>query len=1130
MEAVPSSDGSFVCSVCSRVFSSKAGCRLHQRKAHPEEFHAEGAAAAAASAARAWTPALDARLWAEFLAADHLPAPARNARLVASFGRSEYSILQRLTVLRRDPPAFVSAPSAASAPSPPGSPVSVVGAVWTVEEERRLWVEFHRLAKLDLRRPELWRRLAALLGRTAPSVSGRITALRRRGWSPPASVPCASPTPSVSRVSPVGTTSAVRLSPPAVPAASFSLPSPVPVPLTSPVPSPVSSPVTLPVTAPEPALSVPLTSVSPSNTSLPSSSRRKLDAAVAAVAGLRDSSLEPLLCALRAGDLASAESLWLSWFPQRFPVLWRPSRVQPSSSGGARRSRRARRRIRFARLQALWASRRKDAAQAALDGSWRTLGDSDSSVPRAQLCDFWEEVFTSPSTPDSRPVPSFQVADCAALDDPISPEEIKVSLRLMRGSAPGPDRVKADDLSRRLPLALAVVRLVHLLGPPEILLRGRVTFLPKVDSPSAPRDFRPITVCSTILRLFHKILASRWSSFEGVVEDRQFGARPIDGCLCAVGLVSSILRSSADHSRSVACAFLDVSKAFDSVSTDSILRAAEALGAPPAILHHLRVVYASSSAYLPDGRLVSCRRGVRQGDPLSPLLFSAVMREAVLSLDRVPGALNFGGVPVPHVAYADDLALCAATPASLVSMIEAVGHALSASGLTLNPAKSRVLVTRRLGSSGAVFVDANPLQVRENTFPAVSPTETFRYLGVDFGWRGPATVNHRQLLAEALDSLARAPLRPQQRLWVLRNVAAAKYLHQLVLGRVHLNTLLGMDRLLRRAARQALHLPHDTPNALFHAPVAAGGLGLPAPSVQVPLAKQRRFTKLAGFADPALKSAAAEAVEAPVQRACLSAPALEGVFVSSKEEARSRWRDLLHDSVDGRGLRDACPISTSWVREPPLRVPGGLFCRAVATWAGALPCAARAARGRPRDADTSINCRGVCGRPETAQHILQTCAITHGPRVKRHDALCRVLASVLRAAGHSVIREPIVPTSDSFLKPDILVCDRDGSVSAIDVAVTSDGALARAGDEKRRKYGRGAAARAIDAFCRQQFPNCRRVSVLPVILTYRGCFLSSSVSSLKSLGLGEALLKRFSWMVVTDSVSVYNQYFRSTYC
>lgn len=217
------------------------------------------------------------------------------------------------------------------------------------------------------------------------------------------------------------------------------------------------------------------------------------------------------------------------------------------------------------------------------------------------------------------------------------------------------------------------------------------------------------------------------------------------------------------------------------------------------------------------------------------------------------------------------------------------------------------------------------------------------------------------------------------------------------------------------------------------------------------------------------------------------------------------------------------------MREPPLRIPGALFCRAVATWAGALPCASRAARGRPRDADTARLCRGVCGRPETVQHIIQTCAITHGPRVKRHDAVCRILTNSLRAAGHEVVREPHVPSAGSFLKPDILVCDRDGSVAVIDVAVTSDGALARAGEEKRRKYGQGAAARSISAFCHQQFSNFRSTTVLPVILTYRGCFLPSSVSGLKTLGLGEALLRRFSWMVVADSVSVYNQYYRSTF-
>ena len=76
-----------------------------------------------------------------------------------------------------------------------------------------------------------------------------------------------------------------------------------------------------------------------------------------------------------------------------------------------------------------------------------------------------------------------------------------------------------------------------------------------------------------------------------------------------------------------------------------------------------------------------------------------------------------------------------------------------------------------------------------------------RYLGVTFGWRGPVAVNHRQTMVATLENLARAPLKSKQRLWVLRNVAGARYLHQLVLGSVHGNTLLACDHLLRRTCR-----------------------------------------------------------------------------------------------------------------------------------------------------------------------------------------------------------------------------------------------------------------------------------------------------------------------------------------
>ena len=59
-----------------------------------------------------------------------------------------------------------------------------------------------------------------------------------------------------------------------------------------------------------------------------------------------------------------------------------------------------------------------------------------------------------------------------------------------------------------------------------ILTKGVTSLIPKEDQPTSPAEFRPITVISTILRFFHKILASRLDTIP--INNAQKGFRTTD--------------------------------------------------------------------------------------------------------------------------------------------------------------------------------------------------------------------------------------------------------------------------------------------------------------------------------------------------------------------------------------------------------------------------------------------------------------------------------------------------------------------------------------------------------------------------------------------------------------------------
>ena len=76
-------------------------------------------------------------------------------------------------------------------------------------------------------------------------------------------------------------------------------------------------------------------------------------------------------------------------------------------------------------------------------------------------------------------------------------------------------------------------------------------------------------------------------------------------------------------------------------------------------------------------------------------------------------------------------------------------------------------------------------------------------------------------------AIRKPPLKPQQRLWILKTNLIPGLFHQLVLGSVSHKMLSGMDRVIKSTARNNLHWPSDTPMDMFHDKEDAGGLGIP---------------------------------------------------------------------------------------------------------------------------------------------------------------------------------------------------------------------------------------------------------------------------------------------------------------
>nr|GEW43737.1 hypothetical protein [Tanacetum cinerariifolium] len=199
-----------------------------------------------------------------------------------------------------------------------------------------------------------------------------------------------------------------------------------------------------------------------------------------------------------------------------------------------------------------------------------------------------------------------------------------------------------------------------------------LALIPKVSTPHKVNDFRPISCCNVIYKCISKILTNRL--IEGVKEvmsENQSafvpGRRISDNILLTQELMHNY---HLDHGHP-RCAFkVDIQKAYDTVDWCFLDRILTCFGFHPNMVKWVMACVTSDSFSLCINGEVhgffNGKWGLRQGDPLSPYLFTLVMEILTLMLKR---RVRFSDhfqyhkyceeLSIINVCFADDLFLFA---------------------------------------------------------------------------------------------------------------------------------------------------------------------------------------------------------------------------------------------------------------------------------------------------------------------------------------------------------------------------------------------------------------------------------------------------------------------------------------
>lgn len=729
---------------------------------------------------------------------------------------------------------------------------------------------------------------------------------------------------------------------------------------------------------------------------------------------------------------------------------------------------------------------------------------------------FWQTVMTqgtctSPENDLQRPVKE-------DLWKPITAEEIKGSFPKLT-TCPGPDGISSRQLRAVPPnVLIRIFNLFLLCGRlPEHLLKAKTTLIPKKDGAERPEDYRPITVQSVITRAFHKILATRLTNTIAL-DPRQKAFLPTDGCAENIFCLDMILKYHRQNFKPLYMASIDIAKAFDSVSHKSIRDTLTVMGLPSLMTEYIMDTYNRCTTILTchnwesDDIRPAC--GVKQGDPLSPIIFNMVIDRL---LQRIPPEIGvtIGNSHFDVMAFADDLIFVATTPEGLQIMLDTAGAYLTQCGLKINATKSFSVAVKNVPHLKKSVIDGKTkFTCLDRPLPSLKREDEWKYLGVPFTPEGRTKIQPEVQLKEALEKLSKAPLKPQQRLFALRVMVLPGLYHLLTLGNTTLSRLKKIDAVTRAAVRKWVCLPHDTVNAYFHANVRDGGLSIPSMRWLMPLHRKLRLEQYSKGDDPPNPYLSQE-IQKATRRLTVNRQELD-----STQSIKEWWAMNLHSSIDGKGLRESykIPQQHRWVIDGSHFLSGRDFISGIKLRINAMPTRSRVSRGRRSDR----HCRAGCNATETLNHVLQQCHRTHKARIERHDAITAYIKRALYKKCEKVEEEPRFNTTDGIRKPD-LVAKRGTTALVIDAQVVSEHMdLSTAHAEKARKY------QPLEHDIKQRYA-VHRVLFTSATLSYRGVWSEKSANDLTSHGiLQKSELKVISTRVLVGGLNSFWRFNKAT--
>ena len=328
----------------------------------------------------------------------------------------------------------------------------------------------------------------------------------------------------------------------------------------------------------------------------------------------------------------------------------------------------------------------------------------------------------------------------------ITLDDLKAAIRRMTNwKAPGPDAVRGFWFKKLTSLHSVMVEAlqecVESGEVPDWMVKGRTVLIQKDPAKGkAVSNYRPIACLPLMWKLLTGIFAEKIYDHlqaNNLLPDEQKGCRKRSrGTKDQLLIDKAVLREVRVKKRFLAMAWIDYRKAYDMLPHSWILESLGLIKVAKNIddllrgsMKDWRTELTANGETLGE---VQIRRGIFQGDSLSPLLFIVAMIPLTMLLRRDPYGYRFGddGKLINHLLFMDDLKLYAGKKDDLEKLLGTVHSFSKDIGMEFGMEKCAVLVME-----AGMKVECDGIELPDGQLIKEVDDDGYKYLGVLEGAR-----------------------------------------------------------------------------------------------------------------------------------------------------------------------------------------------------------------------------------------------------------------------------------------------------------------------------------------------------------------------------------------------------------